>query len=151
MCDSCSGTRHVGRRWSTSLVVVIGLLSTLALLAIVGVTVLGRHGDRATSPCVGLKDATARYARDVTRDLAAGRRTLVADTDAFAMRAAHLRRCPGLATFAQTAQATLTDLCPACASRLGRSFTGDSAVRARPLITAWCDRVVPLWVEGVAL
>ena len=126
MCDSCNGTRHNGRRWSTSLVVIVGLLSTLALLAIVGVVVLGRHGDRAASPCAGLNAATALFARDITRDLAAGRRTLVNDTAAFTQRAVRFRGCPGLAAFAQTARATLAGLCPACASRLERAVSGRS-------------------------
>ena len=132
MCDSCNGTRHNGRRWSTSLVVIVGLLSTLALLAIVGVVVLGRHGDRTASPCAGLNAATALFARDITRDLAAGRRTLVNDTAAFTQRAVRFRGCPGLAAFAQTAHATLTDLCPACASRIKRTVCrrSDSAPTA---------------------
>ena len=127
MCDSCNGARHNGRRWSTSAFVVVGLLSTLALLAIVGVAVLGRHGDRAVSPCAGLNAATGLFARDITRDLAAGGQTLVADTDAFSENAGRFRQCPGLAAFAQTARATLAGLCPACASRLERAVSGRSS------------------------
>ena len=120
MCDSCS---HEGssRGWRTpSLLIVATLIAVLAALGIANVATRASSA-RQTLPCSIVRKAEAYYAADITRDLRAGTRVLLADTDVFTTRIRADTQCQRTRAAVRSARAALIRICTPCVARLDRA------------------------------
>ena len=119
MCDSCSHGGNSGGRRTSTLLIVGALIATLAAVAIAGVAT---HAGSAhqTAPCSTVGKASADYAAAITRDLRAGTKVLLADTDAFTTRIRANTSCQRTGAVVRSVHATLIGICSPCVDRLDR-------------------------------
>jgi hypothetical protein len=120
MCDSCS---HEGssRGWRTPGLLIVAAL--VAILAALGIASVATHASSAhrTLPCSTVRKASADYAADITRDLRAGTKVLVADTDAFTTHIRADAQCQTTRAAVRSARAALIRVCTPCVARLDRA------------------------------
>ena len=123
MCSTCE--RDQGRRWTSARLLVLAFVATLLVLSVAGLLVrLTAASVEATNPCREAASAAVRFQSVVTRDLGRPAR-LRTDTAGLvsALRSLGATRCPETRRFLASAEGTLRELCPECASELRRVRT----------------------------
>ena len=121
MCGSCAepGDDHGRSRWTTTHLLLLAFVLTLAGLSAAGLALrLSAGGRAAQGDCSA---AATAYQLAVTRDLSAGRKVLLADTAAFERQVESVSRCLELRKFVVGTASTLTPICPACVRELART------------------------------
>lgn len=127
MCGSCDGASHAGRkRWTSSHLIVIVLIGTLATLSVAGLVL--RRGGRSESTASGCShlvvDSTA-YQAAVTRHYGDGSATLMNDTSDFVdhVRAEGEASCTAFRALMTDSRTTLATVCGPCVTQLAGAFT----------------------------
>ena len=120
MCSTCE--RDQGRRWTSTRVLVLAFVAALLVLSVAGLVMrLSPTRVEATNPCREAASAAVRFQSVVTRDLGRPAR-LRSDTTGLvsALRSLGATGCPETRRFLASAEGTLGELCPECASELRR-------------------------------
>src|SRR5712691_12287883 len=126
MCESCSSPSHAGRRrWTSTHLLVLGLITTLAVLAAVGLAMrLQGGGSNGAAGCGRAAGDSIAYQAAITRDLHGGARLLLADTSQYVLkvRASGASTCSQVQKLVSTTTATLDTVCTLCSERLRRGL-----------------------------
>lgn len=123
MCGACEADH--GRRWTSARVLVLMFVGALLVLSVLGVIVQVRTPEvGAADPCKAAASAAVRFQSDVTRNIGRPVR-LRSDTTAFLgeLRSLGAASCPETQRFLVSAERTIGELCPSCASELRRVRT----------------------------
>ena len=126
MCESCSSGSHGGRRrWTSTHLLVFALITTLAVLAAVGLAMRQQgKGSTAAASCGRAAGDSIAYQAAITRDLHGGVHLLLADTSHYVLkvRASGASTCSQVQKLVSTTTATLDTVCALCSERLRRSL-----------------------------
>ena len=121
MCGACEHTQN--RRWMTTRLIVLAFVAFLLVLSLAGVVIRARAATgQAADSCTVAASAAVRFQSAVTRDIGE-RARLRSDTAAFLdeLRTLGATGCQGTRRFLVSAERTIGELCPSCASELRRA------------------------------
>jgi hypothetical protein len=121
VCGACEHDRS--RRWTSTRLIVLAFVAFLLVLSLAGVVIRARAGTgQATDSCTAAASAAIRFQSAVTRDIGKPAR-LRSDTAAFLgeFRALGAAGCQDTRRFLASAERTIGDLCPSCATELRRA------------------------------
>lgn len=126
MCGVCE--RVHGRRWTSTRVLLLVFVGALLALSVAGLVMrIGPSERISADACAAASSAAVRFQSAVTRDIGRPAR-LRSDTTAFVgeFRSLGATRCRETRRFLVSAESTIGELCPSCASDLRQVRLSDS-------------------------
>lgn len=123
MCGACEHDRN--RRWTSTRLIVLAFVTILLVLSLAGVVIRARAATgQASDSCTVAASAAVRFQSAVTRDLGTPAR-LRSDTAALLgeLRALRASGCQETRRFLASAERTIGELCPSCATELRQART----------------------------